>query len=672
MARTTEPLPIPESTDLEITRQTETVGDSLQTSAPTTITEPPPSFGTILAKLPGYEPRPNQEWMAQRITDAMGMGQTCVIEAGTGSGKSLAYLIPLVLGSHRPVVISTGTIALQEQLLHKDIPFALEAAQCGHLKVKLVKGRRNYLCIQKLEDVERTLSPSAPERLYTRYLKAELAQGWNGDKATLDMEIPKELWQEFESDSEDCLNSRCQYFQENPYRQAREGLEKADILVVNHALFLQDLLTGQGLLPAHSIVILDEAHQFHSYALKAFTERIGRFATQKLIRKIHKRLMPIPDLMQQALMDTDASLLSWLMRWNRPTFKLEPDLDFMQGVDQQVTLLQDLRQWLGVMDVTQLPLIETEQEADKATAQRQKLVDQLDNLIVRWDYFFAEHHPDRVNWVELQSDKLYFELKSTPLDLAERLQEHLWQDKTAILTSATLATNGALSHFRQQLGLLPSPPQWDLVLDSPFDYPSQCQLYLPESMPDPNDPMYWPAVVESVVSLLHRSQGRAFVLFTSNEAMKKVCSAVIPRITYPTKMQGDLPKHRLIDWFKQTPNSVLFATATFWEGVDIPGEALSAVIIDRIPFQAPDDPVHQAVIDRMKRQGQDWFGGYVLPEAAIRLKQGFGRLIRSRSDCGFVAILDPRMTTKGYGKKLLRSLPKVPIVRSLEQLRPLQ
>ncbi|MCA9807500.1 MAG: ATP-dependent DNA helicase, partial [Cyanobacteria bacterium HKST-UBA06] len=617
----------------------------------------------VLAQLPTAEVRPSQLEMANVVATALANQETAIVEAGTGSGKSLAYLVPALESSTRPIVISTGTIALQEQLLHKDIPFVLDAVGRGDVQVRLVKGRRNYLCIQKMLEFERQLGESAPQRLYTKYLKSELNQGWDGDRANLDMEVPPEIWSEVESDSEDCLNQKCAYFHENPYRQARQGIDKAQILIVNHALYLMDLMTGQGVLPSHDTVIIDEAHQFKGVAQQAFTERIGKYATQKLIRKIHRRLMPVPEDVQRLIIETEARLLDWLFRFDKPVFKIVPDDIFLDLVDQQLDALMTLRQWIGAVDVKQLPLDQIELGAKNApslkpdadgelgeslqklietmAAQRTKLVDQLDGLIARWEYFTADggalQDPglaERVNWAEVKRDKLYFELKSTPLDLAETLAERLWADKSAVLTSATLSTNRQLGSYRRSLGLPADEAGLDRMLASPFDYQRQCRLYLPLDMPDPNDELYTAAVVKEVVKLLRLSQGRAFVLFTSIRAMQATCASVVPQITYPAKMQGDLPKNRLIEWFKETDNSVLFATATFWEGVDVPGDDLSCVIMDRLPFAPPDDPVHAAVVERMKRLGQNWFGDYVLPETAIRLKQGFGRLIRSKTDSG--------------------------------------
>jgi ATP-dependent DNA helicase DinG len=625
----------------------------------------------ILEQFQRYERREAQEQMVARVAQSLVAGETLVVEAGTGSGKSFGYLIPALFhrerdgdGRKKPLVISTAAIALQEQLLEKDIPFLAKAAQIPDLKARLVKGRGNYLCIQKLSELERQLRADSGEMLHIRYLKAELEQGWNGDQATLELAVPAELWQEVRSDSEDCLGRRCAFYDRNPYRLAREDLEEADILIVNHALYLQDVGASQSLLPRHDTVIFDEAHQVKHYALGAFTVRIGKYATQKLLRKIHRRLQPLPEHFHHLIADSEAAMLEWLFRSEQTVFRLTPDALFLHLVSREIEVLREVEAWLATMDVRQLPLLESELDLDRARIQREKLVQQLQGLITRWE-FFLEADNARVNWVEIDRDRLYYELKSTPLNIADLMRNLLWNERTAILASATLAVNQSLHFARRDLGIQEGS---ELLLPSPFNYEEQCALYLPAHLPDPNSFEYNQAITEEIANILKLSQGRAFVLFTSNQAMRRTSQALIPHLPYPCKVQGEWPRNRLIDWFKNTPNSVIFATATFWEGIDIPGEALSCVIMDKIPFAPPGDPVNQAVVDYMKARGEDWFGQAVLPQAIIRLKQGFGRLIRSTDDRGLVAILDPRIRQKGYGKIIRQSLPNVPTVDRLEKL----
>jgi len=637
-------------------------------------------YHEILQQFNRYERREAQEMMVSHVADSMANRKTIVIEAGTGSGKSFGYLIPALFqreididGKKKPVVVSTATIALQEQLLEKDIPFLSKAAGLDNVNVKLVKGRNNYICIQKLTEVEGQIRPQSSEMLHIQYLKAELQRGWDGDLANLELAIPAELWKEVRSDSEDCLGRRCRFYDRNPYRKAREDLDQADILIANHALYLQDLSAAQSLLPPHDVVVFDEAHQLKHWALNAFTIRIGKFATQKLLQKIHRRLQPLPEHFHHLIADSEAAIFEWLFRTEQPVFRLYADELFLYVVNKHIQVLKDLELWLNGMDVKQLSvlrpdMIQSELDLDKAKVQREKLGNQLKGLIDRWEYFLEEDpfSKQRVNWVEVDRERLYYELKSTPLNIAEMMGLQLWQQKAAILTSATLSVNNNLHFTRDDLGI--GGEASDLVLPSPFRYEDQCVLYLPEHLPDPNSIEFTGAITEEIARILAVTEGRAFVLFTSNQAMFRVSNALIPRLPFPCKVQGEMPRNRLIDWFKSTPNSVIFATSTFWEGIDVPGEALSCVIMDKIPFSPPNDPVNQAVVDFIKSKGDDWFGSHVLPQATIKLKQGFGRLIRTANDKGLVTILDPRIRQKGYGRTIQRSLPDMQTVFRLEDV----
>lgn len=647
----------------------------------------------VLASFPQAEHRPAQERMIREAAEAFENQRSLVIEAGTGSGKSFAYLIPALLQQKRPVVISTATIALQEQLIHKDLPAIIQSLGLTRedgepLRVKLVKGRGNYVCVQKLLEAERHIKPGSgnakkggtnQELMMINYLKGEWQDDWDGDMGSLDLAVPYSVWGEVRSDAEDCLGRKCQFFMENPYRVAREDLDQADVIVANHALYLQDLMAGKTLLPAHEVVIFDEAHQLKNYALGAFTVRIGRYATTKLLQKIQRRLQPIPEEFIRLISDAEAGIMEWLFRSKQETFRLYPDDLFLHLVDRQLSILKDLEDWLGGIDVKQLQIVETDIDADKASVQKGNLLSQLQGMMARWEYF-SEHPKDkslampRVNWAEIDTATFYFELKSTPLEVSQYLKESLWSEKTAVLTSATLAVNQSLRFFKAELGV-PDVAS-DSILPSPFDYKKQCLLYLPKGMPDPNTPEFQQQCAEEIERILKITQGRAFVLFTSNSAMKTISNALIPKLNYPCRVQGELPRQKLIDWFKHTTNSVIFATATFWEGIDIPGDALSCVIMDKIPFSPPGDPVNSAVVEHIKQQiikqgqqlGRDWFNDYALPQAIIKMKQGFGRLIRSKDDTGVVAILDPRVTGKGYGRVIQRSLPESEVVHTLDAL----
>ncbi len=658
--------------------------------------------------IPSFEQRPIQQQMMNHVANAIDTQQHLLIEAGTGAGKSFGYLVPLLLKAPRPIVISTGTIALQEQLLSNDIP-RLSQALYGNttaITAKLVKGRSNYLCIHKLEELEQGLgtvkakeaSETQRLRMGISTLRNALYEGWEGDKATLDFTIDGGLWYEIASESEECLGWRCRFYDQNPYRMAREALEKADILIANHAIYCQDLLSGGGLLPPHEVVVFDEAHTLPSYALNAFSTRIGQHRASRLFARIQKRLMPIPDNLLWHLKDVEAQLLHWILQQagSKREFRLHSSETFDKLASNLQSMVMEVFTWVNELDLSTLPSLENNEQAEKKKNEHIKLLEQLQGLVSAWELFLHHRHQPadatgqtpRVNWVEANAGKLQYTLISTPLTVGQYLQQGIWQDKTSILTSATLAVQNQLQFFKQTLGLnLNTQPtsteaeDWidrpispackDVILPTPFSYEKQCLYYIPLATDIPElttDAGYWDALTQTMLALLESSEGRAFGLFTSYQALHQVTQRLIPRTLLPVRVQGDLPRQRLIEWFKSTPNSVLLATATFWEGIDVPGESLSLVMIDRLPFTNPEDPVHQATVEQLKQTGQDWFKGYALPQAVIRLKQGVGRLIRTATDTGVVALLDTRLRTKGYGKTMMASLPKAPQTSSLQEV----
>lgn len=619
-------------------------------------------FDQVVSQLPGYEPRPQQQEMARQVLDTMVGGGQALIEAGTGSGKSFGYLLP-VLHAGRTVVISTGTINLQEQLLEKDLPFLLSASG-STMTTALAKGRSNYLCRQKLWEADRQIPSGDPLRREVDRL-LEALPGWDGDLANLMSPPGSKFWQEVASTSDDCLGNKCEFFEENAFRVARVKLGRADIIVANHALYMVDLATGGGILPDHDVVIFDEAHHLPRVAAQAFTATIGRYALTKLLQKIRRRWQAPPESITFALVGAESRLAEWLWRHDRAQFRLYPDSDFLDVAEQLLEGLQELRGWLEHGRVDEMLFSDTEVKS-KAPLHRPKLLQQLSNLIARWEFFANVADAtgaERVNWVELDRTSGYFELKSAPLDVSKELREMLWNERAAVLTSATLSVGGDFSYFRAQLGLGPQTRQ--AVLPSPFDYETQARLYVPR-LPEPNDPRFERASQDEIEAIVKASRGRALVLFTSYRAMAAAFQALAPKLPFPCKQQGDLTRTRLVEWLKSTPNAVLFATSSFWEGVDVPGEALSCVIIDRLPFAVPDDPVVQAYVERLKMQGRDWFREYTLPEAILRLKQGFGRLIRTSTDCGLVAILDARLHSKNYGRQILKALPACGILQSAD------
>lgn len=622
----------------------------------------------VVSQLPGYSPRPQQFEMARTISEAINTGKHALIEAGTGSGKSFGYLIPLI-ESGKKAVISTGTIALQEQLLFKDIPF-LAQAYGKEIKVALAKGRSNYICLRKLYELNQSMSPMDPSRgAVTELIQLSTRRIWNGDRAELSFNVDPRVWaDELGSDGEDCLGPKCANWEFTPHRMARMACEDAQIIIANHALYFTDLVTEAGILPKHDIVVFDEAHHLDRAAVGALSVQVSRWMSGKLLQRVQRRFSSVPSKVIDTLSTAESDLIDMLYAKGRGQYRLERDAIFEELTHSMAEALSKLSQWLGTTDASQMTLIEADPGLEKARAEviREQMQSVADDLSRRWEHFATLRTGDRrANWLQVDPSRDFYELNSAPLDAGESLEPMLWKTRTCVLTSATLAVDGKFDFVRRELGLPNNT--LDRVLGSPFDYPNQALLYVPKTLPMPNDARFTEAACPEIEQILRMTQGRAFVLCTSYRSLREISQNLIPKLPFPCKTQEDMPRSRLVDWFKTTPNAVLFATSTFWEGVDVPGEALSCVIIDKLPFSSPDEPVVQARTEQMKAKDEDWFGGYVLPKAVLALKQGFGRLIRTHSDKGIVAILDRRVVTMRYGDIVLRSLPPA---RRLQTLAP--
>jgi ATP-dependent DNA helicase DinG len=439
------------------------------------------------------------------------------------------------------------------------------------------------------------------------------------------------------------------------------------LIVANHALYFTDLITGAGVLPRHDIVVFDEAHHLEQAASNALSVTIGRWSDTKLLQRVRRRFRDFPLDVVEDVHGAESKLIDHLYQRGRGQFPLGYDEVLAELAALVAHEVRQVSKWIGRTDLRQMTLLddaEDEQTAkQRAEIQKEQLMATADGLAARWEHFSEiDARGDRANWMEVDPSRDYFELRSAPLDVGESLHRLLWTKRTCILTSATLAVDGQFDFIKRELGITHAH---ELALGSPFDFREQATLFLPRNLPLPNHPTFLEAATATIERILHVSRGRAFVLFTSYRALREVSAALMHRLPFPCKTQEELPRARLIEWFTSTPNSVLFATATFWEGVDVPGDALSCVIIDKLPFASPSDPVVQARTDRMKANGEDWFNDFMLPKAVIALKQGFGRLIRTRTDTGIVAILDRRLTTMRYGQVILRSLPPARRVETL-------
>lgn len=609
----------------------------------------------LSGKLPHYEDRPQQLLLTKQIERSFTTGATGLFEAGTGTGKSLAALIPAIL-SGKKVVVSTNTISLQEQYINKDIP-VLQDVLPFQFEAALLKGRGNYLGLRRWE--EHLLEQATDDRLLDWVNTTE-----TGDISELDFVPPYDVWYEVNSDSEDCLRNRCPRFSQCFYFEGKRRAEKANVLVVNHALLLADTVSMGSILPPYDLLIIDEAHHLPEVATDSFSLGISNTGVRILCSKALKKVQAPPGLVHDLEYESAEFFqrLAGNCRYLKTRFRTAID-----GAADLGLTMKALRQWLD--NQTFEHLLDVDLARDRAKLKAKSLISTIDGYIACLD-LMANPDPEWVLWAEradLAGTKMH--VVAAPLDVAGYLQSHLFDRpdvQATVLMSATLATTGddPFGYFKRTCGLDMHVIQEKI--SSPFNYAEQAVLYLPRNMPEPNSPQFMPRALEEIHNLLDFSEGRAFVLFTSKAALNAAYDQLSRQILYPCKKQGDMPRQRLIEWFLSTPNSVLFGTSSFWEGVSVDGDQLSCVIIDRLPFQTPDDPIYEARCDKLKGDTErSWFNDLALPHATMRLKQGVGRLIRTARDCGLVAILDGRLTSKQYGRKILECLPPMRIIRTI-------
>ncbi len=617
--------------------------------------------GPFASLVPGFRSRPQQETMTRRVAYAIENGGNLVIEAGTGVGKTFAYLVPAVL-SGKKVVISTGTRYLQDQIYTKDLPLVLKALGIA-ADTALLKGRANYLCAERLEQAWRTRALDADdngmvERVY-RWSKTA-AGGDISDFGGLSENDP--LWASLTSTSENCLGARCPKFDECCVAAARNRALQADLVVVNHYLLLADMtLREEGfgqLLPQVDTVIIDEAHQLGGIANHFFSISFTSSQCLWLLRDIRAAgdAAKTPELMSAAV-------------------ELESAIATMMSALGQLPVRETTAVALGQDDVAAARRV-LAAALEQLAGALQPLRRQSEQLFNLWDRAedmrrrFAEvleSGGDRVGWY--QTGRNSFRLYASPTDVAPLLSDkHKLYDANWIYTSATLSLGGDFTYFLAQTGLAESCAR--VALDSPFDYAEQAALYVPSNLPDPNDPEHTAGVIETGYRLLEMAQGGVFFLFTSHRALQAASRKIADETDYTLLVQGSAPKVELIRRFCSTSNAVLLGTAGFWEGVDVRGAGLRCVIIDRLPFASPSDPLTRGRIHKAKEQGRDFFREATLPEAVISLRQGIGRLIRDETDIGVVMIGDKRLRTRSYGKLILNSLPPMKRCEQLHSLRP--
>jgi len=644
--------------------------------------------GTLQAGLDSYEERPEQERMAKAVALALADGSSLIVEAGTGTGKSLAYLVPALQSSQR-VIISTGTRSLQDQLLHKDLPVLQSIVGVPFDAVPL-KGTSNYLCRRKFAAyLGSAPTPSAEwDALRTWALHTEV-----GDRAELTtIAEDADLWTQVTTGPESRLGSRCPHYDACFVTKARRRAENADLVVVNHHLFFSDLALrkehpGARVLPEYDAVVFDEAHGLEEVMTQHFGVELSSPRTERLLRDWRHHLLGttsknqnpwMPRRGDQLVMDTANAAQRFFAQ-----VRLRLASDAMKSEGERFTLPDDLMDealkalWLefdealeelyahGKLGSECLRDDEEEEKAEELRILANRCSRLRDDLAA-----IADRSPgpgDFVFWGRLQGQGVA--LAASPVGVEHVISEELLPNVgSLIFTSATLSAGGHFGHIRERLGLGLESAE-DLLVDSPFNYQEQCLLYLPRDMPDPRDPESLAERYARIAKLLALTDGHAFVLFTSYRAMQACHRALKRNAEFPFLMQGEAPRQALLETFKATPRSVLFATGSFWEGVDVPGGALSHVLIDKLPFEVPTDPLNEARMARLESTGASSFEHYQLPRAAIAFRQGFGRLIRRKGDRGIVSVLDPRIVTKRYGRFFLDSLPATARTSSMEQVR---
>lgn len=615
--------------------------------------------GPLAKAIEGFQIRPQQQTMANTVESALGNYSAAIIEAGTGVGKTFAYLVPAFASGGR-IIISTGSKTLQDQLYHKDIPLVRKALKTA-TRTALLKGRANYLCLHRLKlalaegEFNDRRSISHLHRIDDWSVMTEA-----GDISELNT-VPNdsEVWPRVTSTLDNCLGNDCEHYEDCFVVQARRKAQEADIVVVNHHLFFADLsLKEEGfgeLLPSANAIILDEAHQLPEVASNFFSETVSSRQLLEWIRDTQaESLAEAPDMPQirDDLKIMEKAILDLRLVMDKPGQRAPwYQIKSKPGIKKHMQIL------LEISD----DLLEKLEHAAERGKGLKSCFERLQTHAQRLNSL-QNPQTNAVQWFETYTRS--FVLVTTPLDIAETFKRQMESFPCAwVFTSATLAVMQSFDHYTRRIGLENAD---EVQLDSPFDYWHNALLYAPVGLPEPQQVNFVPSVVDAAIPVIEAAEGRTFMLFTSYRALQEAAELLKDELDYPILVQGDSPQRDMIEKFRSLGNAVLLGTSSFWEGVDVRGEALSCVIIDKFPFAAPNDPIMEARIQNIRDQGGNPFFDYQLPQAVIAMKQGVGRLIRDMQDKGVLMICDPRLLSKSYGRIFLDSLPKMPKTRKLE------
>ena len=633
--------------------------------------------GRLSEALGGFEVRPAQRQMAAAVADTIVSGGVLLAEAGTGTGKTLAYLIPAILSRQR-VLVSTGTKNLQEQIYFKDLPL-LQATLDVKFSATYMKGRNNYLCLHRFDALRDSPAFRSPdERFALDTIDEWSRETQTGDRSEMD-DLPEDLgfWPEIAATAENCVGKDCPRFGDCFVTKMRQRAAESDVVIVNHHLLCADAAVRQNangeVIPSCRYAIVDEAHQLEDVATQYFGIALSTYRVDDVIgdveRALNARLVPDPEKADALRVDVER-----VRQAARAFFATLQMLRFEAGAasasDNRVRVrrrhLQSADDETAAFDTAlqglEATIALTKDIPDDVLALGRRAAELRSDLA-----FLAKADDDAyVYFLEIRGRGVF--LRASPIDVSTIVRELLLERMHAtVLTSATLSVDGSFAYVRSRLGIEAAS---EVRLPSEFDFSTQAILYLPRRMPDPRSTAFTESAAREVIEILKRTRGRAFVLFTSYANLRQVHQLASMQLEYPILVQGTAPRSALIRDFKATPHAVLFATSSFWQGVDVVGDALSCVIIDKLPFASPGDPVTAARIDAINTAGGNAFADYQIPLAILALLQGLGRLIRHRQDRGVLAVLDPRLRTMGYGRRFLQSLPPAPIthdVTALEQ-----